>query len=1185
MKKRLWSILTALALCLSLLPTVALAADPVTNVPYLDENGTLQTCGIATEVTSSDTTWGTAGTTTWYVVQGNVAFGTAGTNQRVYTYGDVHLILADGCTLTLEDGLTTSGDLTIYAQSTGDEQGKMCANDQESDESSWGVNICGDLTINGGSIEASSSAAEDSYGILAYNMTVNGGSVKATGGAADMSYGICVAGPTSVVDSGSMTINGGSVTATGGEGSCDSHGIYAKKELTITGGTVKAEGGDATESYGICADNELTITGNADVTATGGEAEGSSYGIYGAGTGLTISGGTVTAEGGEAMDSYGIYAANDLTITGNTVIFASSIDGTEGESNPWSGVIFEGNEGKVYGNPTLTADLTIPEGATLTNNGSIYVDGTLTKNGTVSGTGGVYYPLTVTGGTATDTSTYNNKTYGEAGSTITLTPDIPLTGLQFKQWNVSLADVTIANNSFTMPSAALTVTAQFTSVPGSFVEVSTEDQLRLALDSGATSIKLTGSFNINTANPITVRDKEITLDLNGYVLTASDGKNYHGIITLDDGNSTARTSLTLIDSNPNKSNVVDKKQYKGGVINGGVTVTASGKGNNDCRLYANGGSVAGTVGLSSLSASIYCTSDTPTAFYANVGQYGSIYGGIFYGNTSITKIKGKTVTFQYNGSTYAREVVESGNAAVAPIPPQETTADGYHINWYQGDAEVSYDFSTPVTEDITLTAAWENTYRITFDTAGGTAVAPIMQAYNAEVTELEAPTRTGYTFKGWNPATVPMKDITVTAQWTANEYDISYEGMEGAEYAGTLPTTHTYDTETAIPTPIKTGYTFAGWQVNDGETLVKELTLGATDYTDPITLTAVWTPNVYNVMLDTNGGTILKGDVTEYTYGVGATLPTKVTRSGYYFIGWYDNEAFRGKPVSEITTTDIGDKTFYAGWIAISATPTYPPTTEETEGGTVTVLPKSPAQGVTVTITPTPDEGYAVAQVIVTDKNGDPVEVTDNGDGTYSFKQPSGKVTISVTFAEIEQPGGNPFVDVPADAYYYDAVLWAVENGVTEGTNADGTLFSPNDPCTRAQVVTFLWRAAGSPEPESLRSFADVSADSYYAKAVAWAVENGITTGTGDGLFSPDAVCSRAQIVTFLWRAQQSPAAGSANPFLDVAADAYYTDAVLWAVENGVTMGTNAEGTAFSPDDDCTRAQIVTFLYRCLGGE
>ena len=175
----------------------------------------------------------------------------------------------------------------------------------------------------------------------------------------------------------------------------------------------------------------------------------------------------------------------------------------------------------------------------------------------------------------------------------------------------------------------------------------------------------------------------------------------------------------------------------------------------------------------------------------------------------------------------------------------------------------------------------------------------------------------------------------------------------------------------------------------------------------------------------------------------------------------------------------------------------------------------------------------------------------------------------------------NFFVDVPAGAYYYDAVLWAAENGITGGV--DDTHFAPNSPCTRAQIVTFLWRAAGSPEPEPVSSFAEVPADSYYAKAVAWAVENGITTGTGDGMFSPDATCTRAQAMAFIWRSQKSAAADGVNPFADVAADAYYNSAVLWAVTNGITDGTSA--TTFSPAANCTRAQIVTFLFRCLGEE
>ena len=176
----------------------------------------------------------------------------------------------------------------------------------------------------------------------------------------------------------------------------------------------------------------------------------------------------------------------------------------------------------------------------------------------------------------------------------------------------------------------------------------------------------------------------------------------------------------------------------------------------------------------------------------------------------------------------------------------------------------------------------------------------------------------------------------------------------------------------------------------------------------------------------------------------------------------------------------------------------------------------------------------------------------------------------------------NPFVDVTSDRYYYNAVLWAVNNGITRGTTA--TTFSPDAPCTRAQTVTFLWRAAGCPTPNgSEMPFTDVVKGSYYETAVLWAVENGITNGTSETTFSPNAPCTRAQTVTFLWRSQGKPAAGTANPFTDVAKDTYYTDAVLWAVENGITEGTSE--TTFSPDEDCTRAQTVTFLYRCLSGK
>ena len=245
--------------------------------------------------------------------------------------------------------------------------------------------------------------------------------------------------------------------------------------------------------------------------------------------------------------------------------------------------------------------------------------------------------------------------------------------------------------------------------------------------------------------------------------------------------------------------------------------------------------------------------------------------------------------------------------------------------------------------------------------------------------------------------------------------------------------------------------------------------------------------------------------------------------------------------------------------------------------GDVTVSPKSASKGDTVTITVKPDSGYELDTLTVKDASGSKIKVKDKGDGKFTFTMPASKVTVSAEFAEIETLD---FADVPTDAYYYEAVKWAAKKGITGGIG--NGLFGPNQPCTRAQIVTFLWRAAGSPEPKAMSSFADVSTDAYYAKAVAWAVENGITTGTGDGKFSPDATCTRAQSVTFLFRAIGKLVDSKAE-FSDVLADSYYANAVDWAVENGVTNG--IDDGLFGPDNSCTRAQIVTFLYRAYQGK
>ncbi len=275
-------------------------------------------------------------------------------------------------------------------------------------------------------------------------------------------------------------------------------------------------------------------------------------------------------------------------------------------------------------------------------------------------------------------------------------------------------------------------------------------------------------------------------------------------------------------------------------------------------------------------------------------------------------------------------------------------------------------------------------------------------------------------------------------------------------------------------------------------------------------------------------------------------------------------------------TVTYVEPSYYSG---SSSDPTYSVTVDKTENGSVTVSPKSASKGDTVTITVKPDSGYVLETLTVTDKNGNELTLKDKGDGKYTFTMPAGKVEVKATFME-DNSVLNFFYDVPNDAYFYEAVKWAVKNGITTGVGND--LFAPEQPCTRAQIVTFLWRAAGSPEPKTASSFTDVPANAYYAKAVAWAVENGITNGMTETTFAPDATCTRGQSVTFLYRALKGSASGSTN-FTDVKSDAFYADAINWAVANNVTNGTS--NTTFSPNADCTRAEIVTFLYRAYQGK
>ena len=468
----------------------------------------------------------------------------------------------------------------------------------------------------------------------------------------------------------------------------------------------------------------------------------------------------------------------------------------------------------------------------------------------------------------------------------------------------------------------------------------------------------------------------------------------------------------------------------------------------------------------------------------------------------------------------------------------------------------------------------------------------------------EEPSREHYTFAGWNTkadgtgssyragSTYTFAEdngnggceVTLYAQWKANSYTITFDTDGGTQIA---PITADYGTEITAPAdPVKTGHTFMGW----------DRTIPGTVPGGDMTITALWKVNTYAVTLITNRGTIEEGDVTAYTYGVGAELPTKVTRFGYSFRGWYDNENLRGEPVTEITVTDLGDKTFYAKWKAISAganEPTYRPEIDDDGNGDVSVYPTKPEAGDTVTIRPDPDKGYEVDDVIVTDENGRPIRVTDNGDGTYSFKQPDGKVEITVTFKEIGADCERDYTclmygytDLDRYAWYHDGVHFCLENDLMNGVSDN--LFAPGSTTTRAMIVTILWRLEGEPMVNYAMDFSDVAANMWYTEAIRWAASEGIVEGYGD-TFGPNDPITREQMAAIMWRyakyrgydvsVGENTNILSYDDAFDVAE--WAIPAMQWACGAGLINGVESGRAVYlKPADNTTRAQAAAILHR-----
>ena len=438
-------------------------------------------------------------------------------------------------------------------------------------------------------------------------------------------------------------------------------------------------------------------------------------------------------------------------------------------------------------------------------------------------------------------------------------------------------------------------------------------------------------------------------------------------------------------------------------------------------------------------------------------------------------------------------------------------------------------------------------------------------------------------------ASVPADVTELTVQWTAPTYAVTLHTNDGTINNGNV-SGYTYGVGATLPTAddmTYTGHTFKGWYDNESLTGSPVTAIGDTE-TGNKEYWAKWEINQYTIIYDLAGGTV-EGNPDTYTIKTGAFTLRSPTKSGYTFTGW-SGTGLDGENNMTVTipTGSTGNRTYTAHWRyngggGSSSSPSYPVSVpDKTDHGSVTVSPKNASAGSTVTITVKPDSGYVLETISVTDKNGNDLKLTDKGNGKYTFTMPASKVEIKVTFME-DNSVLNFFYDVPNDAYYYEAVKWAAENGITGGIGS--SLFAPNQPCTRAQIVTFLWRAAGSPVVNYRMPFTDVDEGAYYAEAVRWAASTGIVTGLTETTFGTDSVCTRAQAAAMIYRCAQAQGKGFTGawmlhlPFTDVPEWAY--ESVAWCYMNSVTTGVSE--TSFAPGNDCTRAQIVTFLWRAFG--
>ena len=797
------------------------------------------------------------------------------------------------------------------------------------------------------------------------------------------------------------------------------------------------------------------------------------------------------------------------------------------------------------------------------------------------------FTITVTSGGNGTASASHAKAV--AGTEIRLTAT-PKTGYHFKEWEVISGGVTIKDDKFLMPNDNVEVKAIFE-----------KDAPPAPTDPAKPSISVIGTYTYNGSEhtATVIGYDSATMDITGN--TATDAGDYTVSVTSQtgkwaDGSTDAVTAAwsigkatqeaptgligvaptTVGGSDGKISGVTDKMEYR---MAGERSYTAC----------------SGTE-IDNLSAGNYFV-----RYAEDNNHFASSDAAVTVGEGA--SLADCTITFNGNGGSGNVDsvTVKAGTNYILPACGFTAPTDQEFKVWEIGGTEYKVGDSYTVNGDTEIKALWENsvitptTYTVTVGNDGnGTGTAtPSTAAAGTEI-RLSATPKTGYHFKEWEVISggvtikddkflMPNDNVEVKAIFEEDappvptEFTITVK-TDGNGTASASLAKAAAGTEITLTATPKEGYHFKEWEVMSGGVTIKD-----NKFIMPsanVEVKAIFEKDAppasteFIVTFDGNGGTPSVSSMTTTNQKL-SSLPS-ASRSKHSFDGWYTEESGGTKITTD--TEFPADTTVYAHWTytgggGSSGYSYY--TIKATAGAGGSISPSgnvSVREGRDQTFTITPDKGYAVANVKIDGKSIGAVK-------SYTFENVSRTHTIEVIFMKAN---GNPqtgvFVDVATGSYYEDAVDWAVENGITKGT--DDTHFSPEGICTRAQAVTFLWRAAGSPEPETrAMPFNDVPVGSYYYDAVLWAVENGITKGTSDTTFSPNMTCTRAQIVAFLWRSEKSPAAGTANPFADVKSTAYYADAVLWAVKENITKGTTS--TTFSPNADCTRAQIVTFLWRC----